>query len=164
MIFIILGLIIGFFYGFHEDDGSFRFVFLDSVLGLLIGLVIFLTIGKIIGLMLPTVDTVEEHKLYALNDNDATQGEFFLSSGYVKEELVYRYVIDTEKGKHVEEDKADNAYIKEGDYEPVVKKHTNEFKRNWYYWFGCPRFEREGYTEFYVPRNTITNEYNIDLK
>ena len=47
----------------------------------------------------------------------------------------------------------------------MVKEHTTDFKKDWYYLFCFPLFsDADNYIEFYVPENTVTNEYNIDLK
>ena len=164
MIFIVLGVLFGLIYGIFEEDSLLAGVFL-SFMGFIIGIFIWMTVGSIIGVTLPTIDKVEKYELCALNDNNSIQGKKYLFSGKINENLVYRYVINTEKGKHIEEEKIDNAYIKEGNYKPIVKKHVRDFKKDWYYLFAWSSFlDSDDYTEFYVPENTVTNEYNIDLK
>ena len=161
MIFVILGFSIGFLIGLSDDGLSLGV--LSSILGLMLGFIVWLFVGGIIGCFLPTVEVVEEHELCALSDSSSVEGVNYLFSGYIDEKLVCRYVIDTEKGKHIEEEKTDNVYIKEGDYTPTVKFHKFEFEKKWYYWFAHDGFT-EYYVEFFVPKNTITSEYNIDLK
>lgn len=163
MIFILLGLILGFLYGLQEE--GFSFGILVALGGFLAGSFILFIFGGIVGITLPTVDKVQKYELCALNDNTSIQRRKYLFSGRIDGELVYRYIINTEKGKHIEESEIDNAYIKEGNYKPMVKEHTTDFKKDWYYLFCFPLFSgADNYIEFYVPENTVTNEYNIDLK
>lgn len=162
MIFIILGFLIGFIIGLY-DDGFFLGV-LSSILGLIIGFVVWLFVGGIIGCFLPTVEVVEEHELCALSDSSSVEGVNYLFSGYIDEKLVCRYVIDTERGKHIEEEKTNNVYIKEGNYTPTVKIHKMDLKKDWYDWFAHELFVEGYYVEFFVPENTVTSEYNIDLQ
>lgn len=163
MIFILLGLILGFLYGLQEE--GFSFGILVALGGFLAGSFIWFIFGGIVGITLPTVDKVQEYELCALNDNISIQGRKYLFSGRIDGELVYRYIINTEKGKHIEESEIDNVYIKEGNYKPMIKEHTTDFKKDWYYLFCFPLFtDIDNYIEFYVPEGTVTNEYDIDLK
>ena len=163
MIYIILGVIIGFILGFisFEDiaDGV-----AGAMVGFLCGVLIFLILGFIIGANVPMVEVVEKQEIVTLTDSTSIEGQKYLFSGYIKENLVCRYVVNTEKGKHIEEIKSNNVYIKEGDYEPTVIKHKFVSKEDWYYWFCIPISLEEDYTEFLVPKNTVTSEYNIDLQ
>ena len=131
---------------------------------LIIGFIVWLFVGGIIGCFLPKVEVVEEHELCALSDSSSVEGVNYLFSGYIDEKLVCRYVIDTERGKHIEEEKTDNVYIKEGNYTPTVKIHRMDLKKDWYDWFAHKLFVEGYYVEFFVPENTVTSEYKIDLR
>lgn len=161
MIWIIICAILGFIamYSCWEyiSDGI-----LGAILGVAVGFLIYLLIGGVIGQCLPLNEVVEEREICALTDNSSIEGSYFLFSGYIDENLVCRYVIDTDKGKHVEEVDMNNVYINEGDYKPTVKHYYYELKKDWHNWFAHDGFTDECY-EFYVPENTVTNEYNIDL-
>lgn len=161
MLFLIGGIIIGFLWGLFDD--GFFLGFLGGLLGFFVGLILWLFIGGFIGCALPTVEVVEEQEICALNDSTSVEGASYLFSGYIDEDLVCRYVINTERGKHIEEVDTDNVYIKEGDYTPTVKIHSVEFKKDWCYWIAHDMFVDGYYVEFYVPENTVTSEYNIDL-
>lgn len=163
MIYIVLGVVIGFILGF-KDFGEFVDGFLGAMVGFFIGGVIFLSLGFVIGANIPMVEVVEKQEIVALTDSTSIEGQKYLFSGHIKENLVCRYVVNTEKGKHIEEIKSNNVYIKEGDYEPTVIKHKFVSKEDWYYWFCIPISLEENYTEFLVPTNTVTSEYNIDLR
>ena len=145
------------------DWGDFGMAFFNGMLGLFIGFLLWFLVGGLIGARLPMAEIVDEQEICALNDSTSVDGVNYLFSGYVDEDLVCRYVINTERGKHIKEVDADDVYIKEGDYTPTVKFHEFEFEKKWYYWFAHDIFT-EYYVEFFVPENTVTSEYNIDLK
>lgn len=158
MIFIIVGIIIGVIL----DDFSKIF---GGVCGFVVGLVIYGILGSIIGGGLQTVENINTQNIVALNDSSKIEGQRYLFSGYINESLVYRYIIETEKGKHIEECKADNGYIKEENINnPYVEIHTYTFKHDWCYLFAININYVENYSVFHVPGGTVTNEYNVDLK
>lgn len=154
MVFAIISIIIGVIIGIvasYDEWGDYEHCWVDGIVGALIGLVIWFFVGGIIGANLQTVETV------------STEGANYLFSGYINENLVYRYVINTDRGKHIEELSSENVYINEGDYKPTVKTYTTCFKEDWYYLFVHDKFVSESYVVFFVPENTVTNEYSIDL-
>ena len=121
---VVLMFICGYsLYGFFSDG------LLYSIAGLFMGFIFYLFIGGIIGVNLPLNEICEEQKIYALNDSSSIEGQNYLFSGYVDEELVYRCVIDTDKGKHIKEINADNVYINEGNYTPIVKHYSYKFEK-----------------------------------
>lgn len=115
--------------------------------------------------VLPTIEVlVQTQNILALNDSTNIKGNYFLFSGYVDEELTYRYVVDTDKGKHVESCDADNTYIKENtDGKHCIEHYKSEFKYQWMRtWFIC--LDISSYDIIYVPKGSITTKYNIDLE
>lgn len=136
--------------------------FFNVIIGLGVGLVLFILIGGAIGSVLPQEEVVEEQRIYALNDSSAVEGEKFLFSGHIDEQLVYRYVTNNDKGKRIEELDNGEVYIKEGNYTPALEHHYNILSKNWHKLFANAWFSDEYYI-FCVPRGTVTNEYNIDL-
>lgn len=152
---MIIGMIIEYL-SWDYDTGFYGFT------GFVIGLILFFVVGGVIGEDLATKEIVEEQKIYALNDSLGVEGGYYLFSGYIDGDLEYRYVINTDKGKHIEEVDTDYGYIKEGDYEPKVEHHYYTFEKKWHKWF-AHRLLVEDYYEFYVPENTVTTEYNVDL-
>lgn len=162
MIFILLGIIIGFIIGFCDD--GFFFGIVDSIMGLMVGFLLYFTVGGIIGCGLDIKEIVEEQELCALKDTTSIEGQKYLFSGYIDENLVCRYIVSTERGKHIEELNTENVYINEGNYKPIVKTHNVQLAKDWYYWFAHDAFVDGYYVEFFVPENTVTTEYNIDLQ
>ena len=169
MIYIVLGIVIGLLvwgvYNIIYHTGGIIDLISNILLGGVSGFAIWLTIGSLIGIFLPTTDIVtEEQEIYALNDSSTIKGKNFLFSGYIDEKFVCRYIVNTDKGKSIEEiDTDDNKfYIEEGNYKPKVVKYSIGFKSNWHYLFAFPMFH--DYYKFFVPEGTVTNTYNIDLQ
>lgn len=161
MLWIII-LAIGSFIWALIDGEEIGFGLLGGLMGGFVGLILYGFFGAFIGMALPTVETKEEYQICALNDTTEVEGACYLFSGYIDEDLVIRYVINTDKGKHIEEIKGtENVYINEGDYTPTVKVYHKKLAHDWYYLFAYTIYSDE--YVFYVPENTITNEYEIDL-
>lgn len=168
MIYIILGIIIGVIIGIADDFLTIIEKVICSIIfgfiGFAVGGLIWISFGEFVGevLDLPQVEVYEEQEICALNDSTLTEGSMFLFSSYIEDDLVFRYVVETEKGKYIEEIKGvESVYIQEGNYKPVVRTYSYEFEEEWHYWFASPSTNE--YTVFYVPENTVTNEYNINL-
>jgi len=163
MFYMILGGIWGFLLGVEKKLG----MIVDYTLfGILCGLGLYGIVGIPLGFYLPRTEGITtEQEICAFSDSSSTESYNFLFSGYIQDELVYRYVIETERGKHIEEVKY-NVYIHEGNYKPTVKFHKyGGFKEDWYKLFALDFSAGDTeYVEFYVPENTITNEYQIDLQ
>lgn len=137
---------------------------LGGIVGFAIGFCLHFLGGSFLGTKLPTVEVIEEQEIYALGDSSASKSVRYLFAGYIDEKLVYRYVVNTERGKHIEEIDAKNAYIIESDCAPTIRTHKIKFKHDWYNWFALDDFIEEDYVEFLVPIDTITTEYNVDLQ
>ena len=163
MLYIIIGILLGVIHGFKEDDGIFG-AFLLGLFGFVIGIFAWFIIG-IVGFALPYDEVVIKQPIYALNDSSETDGRKFLFSGYVDEKLVYRYVVGSDKGKCIKSCDSDDAYIKDIESDnPYVEYHDYKFKYSWFGLFAMDYKSLEGYSIFYVPKETITNEYNVDLQ
>lgn len=163
MFYMILGGILGFKCGVEKKLGMTRDY---TLFGILCGLALYGTVGSCVGYFLPRRECfTTEQEICAFSDSNSIESNSFLFSGYIQDELVYRYVTETERGKHIEEVVGD-IYIHEGNYKPTVKFHKyGKFKEDWYWLFAMDRLAGETeYVEFYVPENTITNEYQIDLE
>lgn len=158
---IVLGII--FLVNDIRNDFGINYAICNGILGMVYGAIVWVAVGGIIGTNLPMVEIVTEQPICALNDSTSIEGRNYVFSGYVEENLVYRYVIETEKGKKNEEIRSNNVYIKEGDYVPTIRNHDEHFAEDWYYWFAFP-WKGDHYIEFLVPENTVTDQYNIDLQ
>ena len=161
---IFLGFIMaGHCYCYSWSDFDIGEALGGAFLGGIIGVILYFLIGGIIGAFLPTeMEIVDTQKIYALTDDSSIDGRHYLFSGYADEKMVCRYIVDTDKGKNIEEVCANHSFINEGDYEPKVEIYKTKFKYNWDYIFASDWLFSLEY-RFYVPENTVINSYNIDL-
>lgn len=104
-----------------------------------------------------------EIEISALNDKSNISGNFFIGTGYIEEEINYYYVENTEKGKIIKNIEADNVYIVEDNEEkPRIEKYNAQYKNKI-----CNLIAKNynnSYKKIYIPENSITNEYNINLE
>ncbi len=156
MIFVIVGAVICAVIGFKITRDNY-FAAISSMCGLIAGILLWLSIGGLIAPALPTTEIVKEQEIVALNNS-----ENYLSPGYTDGSLVYRYAVNTENGKHVEEIKRDNIYINEGDYKPMIKTHTFCLKDKWCHLIAHDLFlNNKDYVEVFIPQN---NECEVNCK
>lgn len=101
----------------------------------------------------------------ALEDNSTVKGHSYLGSGYVDEELKYYYMVSEKGGRKFDYAAADHAVIYEGykkarveTYKPVFKSKLAKIL------FFSKETPHENQYKFYVPKDSVTNEYNVDLK
>ena len=136
----------------------------EAILGFVAGLIFGLAGSAIATENAETkISHTETVEIYALTDTTSAKGRNFLYSGYVNGKLVYRYVIETEKGKQVKELDSKNAYIIEDDTEqPRIEIHEKTYENDWLNKFFFI-FSNKEYI-IYIPEGSITTEYNIDLE
>lgn len=97
-------------------------------------------------------------KIISLNDNNMTNGRFYMRRGYIESNLYYQYIVDLGNGGYkANKVRSDNAtlYFTDDDYR--VEWYTKTKK--WLY------FERgETIHKIYIPEGSITDEYSVDLR
>lgn len=171
MLFIILGIVIGLiviiWLAINENlDWGF--------LGGITVCLVFIMVWLITSLCINTnvkddkleYETIESTEIYCLVDNRNVEGNYFLFSGSVDEELYYYYVHNNSLGRVTDKIPASSSYInyvsQDFRVETVKAKHKNRFIG---YWLGADWVCIEKY-KIYVPEGSITCEgdYNIDLK
>ncbi len=153
----IIGLLIGLF---KVKD----YIVALTYIGIIIGGLVAFALTPVMTAIAPVETEVIEKKIYALNDTSSNQGTHYLYSGYINNELKYRYVVGTSNGKQVKETKTTNVFIKEENCEPKVKIYKRVLKNKIYGWLFFVELPDEDKVEFYVPDNTVINDYNIDLQ
>ena len=172
MIFVIVIPIIVFFVTcvYFFIDGEFGFGVLSGIMMwfvsvLLVILFIIMPFAKLAKrLEVPIVYEDTTTQIVALQDGDAITGRtFFLGSGYVKNELEYTYMFDTEKGFAVNQVPAAHSYIKYSNDNPCVIEHKAvRFDGIMWNLITMPSVSTEYY--FYLPEGSIIQGYNIDLQ
>ena len=170
MIWFIIGFITSIviiIYTFCDDclylSDKFLFSFLRLATLFVIGTITMIVVSAVINYCAEyNYNIVSDTKIIALKDNQNTNGNFYVMSGYVNEELYYYYATETELGFSIKKIDADNAYIKYANEEPHIEKYAGEFKNNIANIFGFPMCD-DRYI-IYCPENTIANEFKIDLE
>lgn len=151
----------------RENLDDIGFAILGSVLTIVISVIATLFIVVFSSMIISTDNAVEYSKvddisIIALKDNQNINGRFYLTGGYIDEELYYYYAIETEFGYKTEKIKADNAYIKYTDEKPHIEKYEGDFINQRRYFWGMPWYD-DRYI-IYCPDGTVTNEFNVDLE
>lgn len=109
--------------------------------------------------------TIVEERIYAFEDNIIGTGNYFLFSGSYEEEPAYYYIVEREYGVKTEYVYADNAYIKfdlepnEKPYKEVITYKGTGFVNNWILLHPVKEI-----VVFHIPKDSIKEDYNVDLK
>lgn len=170
MVYLVIGVVAGIisgirFYGYGVVNKIIGFV-IGSIMGFCLGVLTWVSIGSIIGNFIPSEWKISSTtNLIALNDSSQINGSFFLGCGTIGEDTVYKYIVNTDKGKQIREINTDNndVYIKEYNGTPKIEINTWEFKNEKYYWFASPIW-KDDEVIFYIPEGSVTNNFSIDLK
>lgn len=100
--------------------------------------------------------------LVALQDGSGVSGNFFLGSGYIKNDLTYYYYQQgSDSGIYGKTVKAEKAVIYEDQEDtPIVREwHCMSIGASWQWAVCVPRTE----TEFHVPKGSVLSQYKMDL-
>ena len=171
MIFIIICLLISFYFvaqcwmdTYNSIGENICATIFIPFLGIGAGLILWLSIGSIIGRFMPTIDVKETKELYALQDSNEISGSFFLGCGRIGEEMHYAYIVKKDKGKQIQtlEIDANEIYLNDNADAPTLDIYSKDFKYEWMYWFAMPTIGYE--YVFNIPSGSIDYKYNIDLK
>ena len=96
-------------------------------------------------------------KIMSLNDNNLTNGRFYMRRGYIEENLYYQYMVELNNGGFVA-NKVNSAnatlFYAEDNYRVEWYIKT----KSWLYWK-----EERVYNKIYIPEGSITDDYSIDL-
>ena len=171
MIFVIICLLISFYFvaqcwmdTWNSIGENICLTIFIPFLGIGTGLILWLSIGSIIGLFMPTIDIKETKELYALQDGNEISGSFFLGSGRIDEEMHYVYIVKEDRGKQMQTLKIDtnDIYLNDNVDTPTLDIYSKDFKYKWMYLFAMSSGDCE--YVFNIPPDSIDYKYNIDLK
>lgn len=154
---VVIGCII---WGILESEVFMGFVmaFFFGIITLFLSVVLACTIG----IFPEKVETFERKNIVALQDNNSIKGSFFLFSGQIDGVSYYHYMEQKDGYKVANKIGVDNARIYE-DGENFIEECKIEFKnRNWDEWAGI--WDKTCDSRIHIPKDSITNEFNIDLK
>jgi len=105
-----------------------------------------------------TWEITATESIVSLNDNNMTNGKFYVRRGYINEDLWYQYMVDVGGGGYVANKVPSNG---------TTVYHTEVFPRcEWYRvsqkWWIFEQWKTNW--KLYVPEGTIGNDFNIDLQ
>ena len=108
---------------------------------------------------------VDESSIIALNDSTGVSGQFFLGSGTVDSEQVYNYAYKDGDEIKVDTKKCNVSSIKYTNDNYKVETYRGKLNSTVYnvLFFGLLKPEKEKYI-FYVPKGSVSENYNVDLK
>ncbi|WP_434786882.1 hypothetical protein [Bacillus velezensis] len=166
---IILSLIVTVVVAILAIKDSWYFIdFFDVLGGIFIG--ILCGVGVFLIAAVPSffieTKTVDPHKaeIYSIKDSAKTSGSFVLGSGTVDEKQYLYFVKEKDGFKTVSKAAVEDSKMKEGEYaKPYVLTYDVQFKSAFARFFYGKSTGFEAY-EFYLPEDTITTEYKIDLE
>lgn len=96
-------------------------------------------------------------QIVALNDNNMTNGRFYVRRGYISEDLYYQYMKKEGLGFKAGKVKADKTTLYYDDENYRVECY--EKTKKWLY------FETsEYYYKIYIPEGSIAEDYSVDLE
>lgn len=162
MIYIILCVIICFIIGFI-DDGFFDGLIL-AVIGAFIGCLVWLLLGSAIGVWLPTENRITSSEcITSLHESHIVEGDFYLGSGTINGKKQYIYSVHNKDGYQLETiDNDKNVILGYDDKNPRIEVKTRIFTNDAWLWFAVPPVQTK--TTIYIPKGTIKEDFNIDLK
>lgn len=105
----------------------------------------------------------ETEKITALKDNISSEGHFFLASATIKDKPYYYYVVQTDRGLKQKKINAEQTYIHYTKEDFRVETYEGVSFKHWYtyIWASNPMAE---YYDIYIPKGSVTTEFNIDLE
>lgn len=141
------------------------FIILSGFLGFAV--VAFLIIISVITVRVGA-DTYEYQKnsyqITCINDSSVFNGRNYLFSEYINENIKYRaYKLNDDNSKELIEYDYRNTKIFE-DGKTEVVEYAEEFQSDFVVWLFGKNSDTTTRYEIHIPENSITTEYNIDLK
>ena len=136
-----------------------------GAIGIFLVIIVWGTIGSCIGMMLPSDEVwdTQETQIYALKDSINSEGRFFLGTGSDKSHLYYWYVtVDEDGARTVHKLDADNVKVYEDDEEiPRIVETCTHSSNFWHRFFAFTEMQT---TKIYVPKDTITSNFEVNLE
>lgn len=96
--------------------------------------------------------------IVALNDNNMTNGRFYVRRGYISEDLYYQYMKKEGLGFKAGKVKADKTTLYYADDENY-RVECYEKTKKWLYFE-----DSEYYYKIYIPEGSIAEDYSVDLE
>lgn len=133
---------------------------LGLLVGVLVSLIAYIPANHV---EMHAVDPVKT-EIYSLKDTSETSGSFILGSGTAQEVPYFYYVVEKDGFKSIDKAAIPASKIREGSYEkPYVLTYDVQYKSAIARFFYGKSTGLNTY-EFYLPEDTITTDYKIDME
>lgn len=175
---VIIGLAAGFIIGliiviketieYRWDWTGLLLIFLSTIAGTLLGFLLSLLVAAF-GSEIPMAPEGEPVKteLIALEDGNGIHGSFYLGHGYIESDQYYYYLFETPKGITQSKINVDDnkVYLRPDEFigTPYFIAQKYKCENEFIYFLSGGLLETTEYY-FYIPPDSITYSYNIDLK
>ena len=162
VIFIAIGIIIAFIVDYSAWDKSINFGGWILIFVILMAFCAMITTFIICGKCPKQQNVTSSNTICNLSDTTKTKATQFLFRTTIDNVEYYKFYENTDKGATLDMIQCDNTYIVESDKEtPRVDIINVTYKTN--DWI-CFDFGGYSYYKIYVPKNTITKDYVIDME
>ena len=136
-----------------------------GAIGIFLVIIIWGVISSCIGMALPSDEVwdTQETQICSLKDSINSEGRFFLGTGSEKTHLYYWYVtVDEDGARTIHKLDADNVKVYEDDDEvPRIVETWTQSSNFWHRFFA---FTEQKTTKIYIPEDSLTNNYEVDLE
>jgi len=160
LICIVVAFVLGFLSEFgYSVMGAIFFGIMYSFLAFIFSIILIL----IIGIFPEKIEIMQTRiPLLALQDNSSIQGQFYLFGGTIEGVEYYHYITQVDNYKIKGKVEAEKVRIFE-DGENYLIECKKEFKNKVWDYFAI-MLDDNCYYEIHIPKNSVTNDFNIDLK
>lgn len=145
---------------FYAMEGNWAWLFGGTLITAVLSTLVVLIISCIIcNFAHPSIQRESINPIYALEDTKST----YVWRHSHENDIILSYIIEDDIGFAIKSIDAEYAHIKYSNSgEPTIEKYYRFFKPNFLNYIIFPLYEPEYILS--VPFDSITNEYNIDLK
>lgn len=166
IVFALFGLYLGVKLIWVAGCYDFVEIVVNTIITIVISFVAALVgMGVAFALPMKTVTKVDSYKIVCLQDNNSTNGSFFLGTGIIKGEMKYVFYYEQNGAYKMKQTDYNNTSIKYSDSIRVERFRQEEVKAFINY-FALDDIGSESNMEFiiYVPKGTIKNNYSLDAQ
>lgn len=162
----IIGGVIGIIYGIIESM-IYVFRIFSGIIGTILGVVIGLMLAVVLGLFFDEKKEIhtQTYELESLQDNNSTQGSFFLGSGYINNRMMYTFYKkqgDTYKLEQINSERAVIKYTEEPPHIDVYELQPTDSLTNKF--TGAGTCECDNKYVINIPKGSIQSNYQLDAQ
>ena len=138
-----------------------------SLISCILMIISFVSMFKLSSLMYKNSYIISETpeismNVYAINDDSQINGRMFYRSGYIEEKEYIQFIVkNSDEGKEIRKVCADTVSFYETGDTPRIETYIGYKEVKWLFFKDSAE---QRYYKFYVPENSVTDEFVIDLE